>query len=93
MANTFLYAQGWEVGASYCEKELADDGARHHGRAAGRKHCELLLPIDIVVAEQAQPAQPPACAAWARSTTTSGSSTPARRRSSGCATRWTPPRP
>ena len=53
MANTFLYAQGWEVGASYCEKDLADE-ARAIVRNAGRNHCELLLPIDIVVAEQAQ---------------------------------------
>ncbi|HEY5088876.1 MAG TPA: phosphoglycerate kinase [Polyangia bacterium] len=54
MANTFLYAQGWEVGASYCEKELADE-ARGIVRNAGRNHCELLLPIDIVVGENAQP--------------------------------------
>jgi phosphoglycerate kinase len=54
MANTFLYAQGWEVGASYCEKDLADE-ARAIVRNAGRNHCELLLPIDIVVGEQAQP--------------------------------------
>jgi phosphoglycerate kinase len=51
MANTFLFAQGWEVGASYCEKDLADT-ARDIIRAAGRHNCELLLPIDIVVAEQ-----------------------------------------
>jgi phosphoglycerate kinase len=54
MANTFLYAQGWEVGASYCEKDLADE-ARGIVRNAGRNHCELLLPIDIVVGENAQP--------------------------------------
>jgi phosphoglycerate kinase len=54
MANTFLYAQGWEVGASYCEKDLADE-ARNIVRNAGRNHCELLLPIDIVVGEHAQP--------------------------------------
>jgi phosphoglycerate kinase len=54
MANTFLYAQGWEVGASYCEKDLADE-ARAIVRNAGRNHCELLLPIDIVVGEHAQP--------------------------------------
>ena len=54
MANTFLYAQGWEVGASYCEKEFADT-AREIIRNAGRNHCELLLPIDIVVGEHPQP--------------------------------------
>jgi phosphoglycerate kinase len=51
MANTFLFAQGWEVGASYCEKDLAET-ARDIIRAAGKHNCELLLPIDIVVAEQ-----------------------------------------
>jgi len=56
MANTFLYAQGWEVGASYCEKELADTARGIMAFAESRK-CELLLPIDIVVAEQAQPGQ------------------------------------
>ena len=54
MANTFLFAQGWEVGASYCEKELADT-AREIMREAGRHHCELLLPIDIVVGERPEP--------------------------------------
>lgn len=52
MANTFLYAQGWDVGASYCEKEMADT-ARDIAAVAGAKGCELLLPIDIVVAERA----------------------------------------
>jgi phosphoglycerate kinase len=54
MANTFLHAQGWEVGASYCEKDLAET-AREIIRAAGRNNCELLLPIDIVVSERAEP--------------------------------------
>jgi phosphoglycerate kinase len=54
MANTFLYAQGWEVGASYCEKDLADT-ARGIMAFAEKRGCELLLPVDIVVAEQAQP--------------------------------------
>jgi phosphoglycerate kinase len=51
MANTFLHAQGWEVGASYCEKDLADT-AREIIRAAGKHKCELLLPIDTIVAEK-----------------------------------------
>jgi phosphoglycerate kinase len=54
MANTFLFAQGWEVAASYCEKELADT-AREIMREAGKNHCELLLPIDIVVGEKLEP--------------------------------------
>jgi phosphoglycerate kinase len=54
MANTFLFAQGWEVGASYCEKDLADT-ARGIMAFAEKRKCELLLPVDIVVAETAQP--------------------------------------
>src|SRR5581483_3279835 len=54
MANTFLAAQGWDVAASYCEPELADT-ARGIMAFAAARHCELLLPIDIVVAEQAAP--------------------------------------
>jgi len=51
MANTFLFAQGWEVGASYCEKDLAET-AREIMKLAGRNKCELLLPIDTIVAEK-----------------------------------------
>jgi phosphoglycerate kinase len=54
MANTFLYAQGHEVGASYCEKELADT-ARDIMASAQKRGCELLLPVDIVVAERPEP--------------------------------------
>jgi phosphoglycerate kinase len=51
MANTFLYAQGYDVGASYCEKDLAET-AREIVGLASRNNCKLFLPIDIVVAEQ-----------------------------------------
>ncbi len=51
MANTFLYAQGHEVGASYCEKDLAET-AREIIKLAGQNNCKLFLPLDIVVAEQ-----------------------------------------
>ena len=51
MANTFLYAQGHDVGASYCEKELAEV-AREIIGLAGRNACKLFLPLDIVVAEK-----------------------------------------
>ncbi len=51
MANTFLFAQGVEVGASFCEKDLADT-AREIMAMAKTKGCELLLPIDVVVAEK-----------------------------------------
>jgi phosphoglycerate kinase len=54
MANTFLFAQGWDVGASYCEKDLAET-ARGVMAFAEKRHCELLLPVDIVVAERPEP--------------------------------------
>ena len=36
MANTFLFAQGWEVGASYCEKDLAETAREIIRRSPGR---------------------------------------------------------
>ena len=57
MANTFLYAQGHDVGASYCEKELAET-AREVIRLAGQNNCKLFLPLDIVVAEKMAPGAP-----------------------------------
>jgi phosphoglycerate kinase len=57
MANTFLYAQGHDVGASYCEKELAET-AREIIRLAGQNNCKLFLPLDIVVAEKMAPGAP-----------------------------------
>jgi phosphoglycerate kinase len=54
MANTFLYAQGHDVGASYCEKDLAET-AREIVRLAGKNNCKLFLPLDIVVAEKVAP--------------------------------------
>jgi len=57
MANTFLYAQGHDVGASYCEKDLAET-AREVIRLAGQNNCELFLPLDIVVAEKMAPGAP-----------------------------------
>jgi len=57
MANTFLYAQGHDVGASYCEKDLAET-AREVIRLAGQNNCKLFLPLDIVVAEKMAPGAP-----------------------------------
>ncbi len=50
MANTFLFAQGHDVGASLCERDLADT-AREIMQEAEAQSCELLLPMDVVVAE------------------------------------------
>ncbi len=49
MANTFLFAQGVEVGASLCERDMAET-ARGILDAAARNGCEVLLPVDAVVA-------------------------------------------
>ncbi len=49
MANTFLAAQGHGVGKSLCEHGLAAT-ARDILKAAGEAGCEIILPIDVVVA-------------------------------------------
>ena len=49
MANTFLFAQGIDVGNSLCEKDLADT-ARAIVARAREAHCTILLPTDAVVA-------------------------------------------
>ncbi|HEY1879670.1 MAG TPA: phosphoglycerate kinase [Caulobacteraceae bacterium] len=56
MANTFLAAQGWDVGASFCEHDLAGT-ARDIMDAAALTGCELLLPLDVVVADEAAAGQ------------------------------------
>lgn len=54
MANTFLYAQGVDVGGSLAEKDMADT-ARDILAEAESKGCEILLPIDVVVATEVKP--------------------------------------
>jgi phosphoglycerate kinase len=49
LANTFLFAQGWNVGASECDKTLAPTALEIQHLAA-ESGCELLLPDDVVVA-------------------------------------------
>jgi len=51
MANTFLYAQGYNVGASLCEKDLKDT-ALEIIKAAKKAKCEIILPVDVVAAEK-----------------------------------------
>jgi phosphoglycerate kinase len=53
MANTFLYAQGVEIGASLAEKDMADKARQIMDAAKGE--CELLLPLDVVVAKEVKP--------------------------------------
>ncbi len=50
MANTFLAAQGHNVGKSLQERDLHDT-ARDILKAAAAKGCEIILPQDLVVAE------------------------------------------
>jgi phosphoglycerate kinase len=51
MANTFLAAQGKSIGKSLCEKDLLDT-ARTILTQAAAAGCEIVLPIDAVVARQ-----------------------------------------
>jgi phosphoglycerate kinase len=51
MANTFLYAQGHDIGGSLCEKDLKDT-ALEILKEADSKGCKILLPVDIVVAQE-----------------------------------------
>ena len=51
MANTFLAAQGKKIGKSLCEYDLLDK-AREILAAAGKAGCEIVLPVDAVVARE-----------------------------------------
>ncbi|WP_111734147.1 phosphoglycerate kinase [Roseovarius amoyensis] len=51
MANTFLAAQGLGVGRSLCEHDMTDT-ARAIAEKAKRTGCEILLPHDVVIAEE-----------------------------------------
>jgi phosphoglycerate kinase len=50
MANTFLAAQGRPIGRSLAEREMADT-AREIMETAAKAGCEVLLPVDVVVAQ------------------------------------------
>ena len=51
MANTFLHANGVDVGNSLCESDLADT-AREIGASAAAAGCEIVLPDDVVIARE-----------------------------------------
>lgn len=51
MANTFLKAQGKNIGKSLCEDELLEE-AKRILEEAERKSVEFLLPVDVVVASK-----------------------------------------
>jgi len=54
MANTFLFAQGIDIGGSLAEKDMADT-AREIMTEAAAKGCEILLPVDLVIATEVKP--------------------------------------
>lgn len=51
MANTFLVAQGIEVGKSLAERDMADTARDILARAEG-EGCKIHLPLDVVVARE-----------------------------------------
>lgn len=56
MANTFLAAQGYEVGQSLCELDMLEV-AQTILRHADSKGCQIILPLDVVVASEIAPGQ------------------------------------
>ncbi len=51
MANTFLFAQGYNVGASLCEKDFKETALEILSNAK-KQNCKILLPVDLVVAKE-----------------------------------------
>ncbi|MGR3494258.1 phosphoglycerate kinase [Citreimonas sp.] len=60
MANTFLAAQGIDVGKSLAEHDMAQT-AREIAEKAAARGCELLLPRDVVVAREFKEGAESAC--------------------------------
>lgn len=57
MANTFLFAQGVEIGKSLCEKDMADE-ARKISATAAKAGCKIVLPIDRIAVRDFGPNVP-----------------------------------
>lgn len=57
MANTFLLAQGVDIGRSLAEPDLLDT-AREIMHAAKARSCEIVLPADVVVAAKFEAGTP-----------------------------------
>ncbi len=57
MANTFLFAQGVEVGKSLCEKDMAEE-ARKISATAQKAGCKIVLPVDRVCVREFGPNVP-----------------------------------
>jgi phosphoglycerate kinase len=54
MANTFLFAEGREIGCSACERAMAEN-ARQILALAQQRNCRIVLPEDAVVASALEP--------------------------------------
>jgi len=51
MANTFLFADGIEVGKSLCERDMIDEAKRIQASAKAA-NCQILLPVDRVIVDK-----------------------------------------
>lgn len=51
MANTFLAAQGFEIGTSLAERDIVET-ARDVLAKAAQQQCQIILPVDVVVARE-----------------------------------------
>lgn len=51
MANTFMYAQGMEVGLSLCEKDMKDEALKIM-ETAKTSGCDIILPSDRVIVKE-----------------------------------------
>jgi len=54
MANTFLAAEGYDLGASYYEKDLLEEAAALLAESK-ESRCHLVLPIDLAVTKELKP--------------------------------------
>jgi phosphoglycerate kinase len=66
MANTFLAADGIDVGASLHEPDLLDTARKVMADAAGQD-CEIILPVDATVATKLEANAPTAWQRWTAS--------------------------
>jgi len=57
MANTFLYAQGYSVGASLCEKDFKETALKILQKAK-EVGCKILLPTDVIVCKKIEKSSP-----------------------------------
>ncbi len=60
MANTFLYANGVDMGASLCEKDMSNS-AQSIMTKAKSVGCEIILPKDVVVVQELKENAPYKC--------------------------------